>query len=113
MPDLPEPGCYVDSHWGQYAIARVVEIAVELGRQCELDEAGRCQLCADEKLAERHLAAMGPSTEPGLDGDEFEQLVEAADSAEAWLNDHRAPEGYSWEWNDGDFGLYANEDEDA
>ena len=26
-----EPGCYVDGHWGQYAPARVIQIAGEMG----------------------------------------------------------------------------------
>lgn len=103
MTDCPlfEPGCYVDSHWGQYAIARAVQVAVELGWKD--DEAS--------DLAARHLAAMGPSTAPGLDGDEFERLVGAADDAEGWLNDHRVLAGHTWGWYEGDFGLYPDEEE--
>lgn len=100
-PTTPDPGCYVDGHWGQYGIARAVQVAQEFGWE---DEEAR-------DLAARHLAAMGPSTEPGLDEDEWERLVGAADDAEAWLNDNVKLEGYAWEWNDGEFGLYALEDE--
>jgi len=101
MAEMPKPGCYVDSHWGQYAIARAIEVATELGwEDAEASE-----------LAARHLASMGPSTAPGLDVDEFERLVHACDEAEAWLNDNRAPLGYGWEWNDGDFGMYPESDD--
>ena len=102
MPEsqLPEPGCYVDSHWGQYAVARAIEVAAELGwEDAEASE-----------LAARHLAAMGPSEAPGLDADEFERLMDAADEAEEWLNDNRASEDHAWGWNDGDFGLYERDD---
>jgi hypothetical protein len=103
MPEQqsPEPGCYVDSHWGQYAAARAIEVAVDNGWHD--DEA--------TDLAARHLASAGPSSEPGLNDDEFERMMEACSDAENWLNDHHAAEGYAWGWNDGDFGFYALEDE--
>lgn len=102
MSEMPLPGCYVDGHWGQYAIARAVQIAGEFGWKDE----------QASDLATRHLASMGPSTEPGLTDDEYAMLVDAADDAEAWLNDNVTVSGYSWQWNDGEFGLYANEEED-
>jgi hypothetical protein len=30
----------------------------------------------------------------------------SADDAEAWLNDHIAPDGYRFLWNDGEFFLW-------
>jgi hypothetical protein len=90
----------VDGHWGQYALARAVQVAAEFG--WEDDEAS--------DLARRHLAAMGPSTEPPLDVDEFERLVDCADDAESWLNEQRPLEGHAWSWNDGEFGLYSLDD---
>lgn len=99
--NIPEPGCYVDSHWGQFAMARAVQIAVEFGWD---DAEGR-------DLAGRHLSAAGPSDAPGLTGDEFERLVFICDECEDWLNEYRTLDGYYWCWNDGDFGLYKLEDE--
>lgn len=99
-PD-PEPGCYVDNHWGQYAIARAIKVALNWGWEDE--EA--------QDLADRHLAAMMPSESPSLDHGEFELLVDAADDAEAWLNDNCCIENHYWGWNDGDFGLYSYEEE--
>lgn len=96
----PEPGCYVDSHWGQYAIARAIEVAVSFGWEDE--EA--------QSLADRHLQAFGPEGGPPLVGDEFERLVDAADDAESWLNENHLRDGYSWGWYDGDFGLYELEE---
>lgn len=90
----PEPGCYVEGHWGQYGIARVVQIACAEYEWPNPDAAD---------LADRHLASMGPSTEPDLSADEFDLLVSAADDAEAWLNKHVSAEGYAWGWDDGEF----------
>lgn len=104
MPtNAPEPGCYVDSHWGQYAVARAIQVAGDFG----WDDAEA------RDLASRHLAAQGPKTGEPLNVDEFERLIDAADDAEAWLNDHATVAGHAWGWNDGDFGLYELESDDA
>lgn len=90
-----DAGCWIDGHWGQYGIARVIDIAVSHG----WDDAE-----ADD-LATRHLASIGPSSAPDLTNDEFERLVAAADDAEIWLNEHVAPDGFYFEWSDGEFFL--------
>jgi hypothetical protein len=105
---MTEPGCYIDGHWGQYGIARVVQIADEMGR--DADDAGWGDL-TDVALAERHLASMGPSDSEGLTPDEFELLVDAADRAEAWLNERHASDGNHWYWSDGEF-FYGTDDDD-
>lgn len=101
--NVPESGCYVDSHYGQYAVARAIQVAEGFG----WDDAEA------RDLASRHLACMGPSNAEPLDVDEFERLMSAADDAEAWLNDHIVLAGHAWGWNDGDFGLYPLEEDDA
>jgi hypothetical protein len=101
--NMPEPGCYVDSHYGQYAVARAIQVAGEFGwKDGEAAE-----------LAARHLACMGPSNAEPLDVDEFERLTDACDDAEEWLNDNVSVSGHAWGWHDGDFGLWALEDGDA
>lgn len=90
-----DAGCYVDGHWGQYGTARVIEIAAELGYS------DRDAL----EYARRHLASMGPSTDPGLADDEYDAMIGYADDAESWLNDHVAPAGHSFGWSDGEFFL--------
>ena len=96
--NIPQPGCYVDGHWGQYAVAHMVNRAEEFG----YDNAEVID------LADRHIAAIGPSDAPGLTFDEFEALSEASDEVETWLNEHVAPEGYSFGWYEGEFYLWAD-----
>lgn len=93
-----DAGCYVDSHWGQYAVAHMVARATEWGwHDAELED-----------IADRHLASISPSDAPGITDDEHEALSDASDSVEQWLNDHVAPEGYSFGWHDGEFFLQSD-----
>lgn len=96
---VPITGCYVDGHWGQYAIARVIIVAKDF--DYDNNEA--------VSLAAKHLDSMGPSTSPDLTSDEMEMLVEFCDDAEMWLNQNVCRDGYSWNWNDGEFFYQNNE----
>lgn len=103
MPATREPikahsadaGCWIDGHWGQYGIARMVEMARGHG----YSDAEVCD------LASRHIRTMGGSDAPELTTDEHEALGFAADAVEAWLNQFVAPDGYGFEWDDGEFFL--------
>lgn len=88
-------GCYVDGHYGQYATARMVQVAEGFGYANP--EAIR--------LADSKLAAMMPAERYhiGLTPDDEDALVDYADAAEAWLNEHVASDGYVFEWVDGEF----------
>ena len=87
-----DPGCWVDGWYGQYATARLIDIATALGFPA-----------ADYiDVAERHLACMGQSDTPEIGTDEFDILADGADAAESWMNDH-APTGYRFGWVDGEF----------
>lgn len=88
----PDVGCLIDGRWGQYAGARLVQIA---------DEYGWHDTQAID-LATRHLAAMGASDAPGLSDDEYEALSDATDDAERWLNEHVAADGFAFGWYDGE-----------
>jgi len=90
-----DAGCYVDGWWGQYGTARMIRVASSFGYR----SAGLIT------LASKHLDSMGPSTSPGLTDDEYEQLLDASDEVEEWLNANVAPEGYSFGWHDGEFFL--------
>lgn len=92
-------GCWVDGHTGQYAVATMVKLAEDHGYRDD-------EICA---LAYRHLAENTPYDIPPLDDDEHEKLMDAADEVEAWMNEHLAPEGFSFGWHDGEFFLWANE----
>lgn len=97
MAEPSDAGCYVDSHWGRYAVAHMVARATEFGfHDAELED-----------IADRHLASIGPSDAPGITDDEHEALLDASDSVEQWLNDHAARAGYSFGWNDGEFYLWS------
>lgn len=98
-----ETGCYIDGHWGQYGTARIIEIAADFGW---VDEEA-------STLAAKHLASMGPSTSPDLTDDEYDRLIDAADDAEAWLNDNAADDEHYWGWDDGElFYRHVSEDND-
>ena len=96
-PDMA--GCYVDGHWGQYANARMVEVAEGFGY-------------ADPDvihLAKAKLASMMPSDSPRLTDSQEEALIDASDRVESWLNENVAPEGYAFGWYDGEFFLESDE----
>lgn len=113
-----DEGCYVDGHWGQYATAHMIEVAEEFGYgsavHFNLDSAERDELNAQQAithLASRKLSSMMPEPSDSLTDEEEEELYEASDSVESWLNEHVAPEGYFFGWHDGEFFLSPVEDE--
>lgn len=90
-----DSGCWVDGHWGQYAVAHLVQRAEELGY-------------ADAEvisLADRHMDDLGSRT-TSLSDDEYWALNEASSEVENWLNDNVVPEGYSFGWHEGEFFLW-------
>lgn len=107
-----DAGCWIDGHWGQYATARLVQIAAGYGFRGDAVEDPEADLA---RIARAHLASIGPSDSEGISDDEHETLVYGADDAEAWLNAHVAPEGFSFGWHDGEFFLWSDEtwEEDA
>lgn len=100
MATASDAGCWIDGHWGQYANARLCEIALENG--WNPDHRGFSEMVA------RKLASIGPSDIEVSEDDE-EVIDNATDAAEEWLNDHVAPEGYAFGWFDGEFFLSRNE----
>lgn len=105
----PERGVYIDGHWGQYGSARLVQMAHEMGWVDSVPI--RLNDLSEERSSLEVAQSMLTFT--GLDdptGQIFEQILWAADDAEAWLNEHRRPEGSYWSWEDGEFGLWAEED---
>lgn len=90
----PEPGCYVDGWWGQYAPARVIQLAGTTGMPDH----------ALINLANAKINSMG--TNPHnieLSVDDEEAIVEGSDRAIEWLNENVCQDGYSWGWHDGEF----------
>lgn len=98
-----DAGCWIDGHWGQYGVARMVEIAAAHGY-------GDSEVI---DLAARHLGATKwLSDAPELTDDEHEALSWAADEVERWMNDNVAPEGLYFHWEDGEFFLSPADDTD-
>lgn len=95
-----EPGCYVAGHWGQYGVARMVAMAEDHGYPDE-----RVKL-----LARKKIDSMQPSAAVGLTDGEEEELSDAADKVEEWLNVNVAPEDHSFGWHDGEFYLWSDDD---
>lgn len=95
-------GCYVESWWGRYAGAHMIARASEFGYSD-----GRAL-----DLANRHLASMSPNGAASLTDDELDELADSVDGAEQWLNDNATPAGCSFGWQDGEFFLSADDDDD-
>ena len=108
---ITETGCYLDSHRGHYAVRDCILLAEEYGYI--LDGFKRFVLAQyDDHYHE----------------EDYPDLIELCDDAVAWLNCGEntgvdrpirgqnsppvIPAGYSWGWNDGDFGLYADDEDD-
>lgn len=93
-------GCYVDSTWGQYGPARMIQRATEFGYTNH-----EAEDLASRKLAEGQY----------LSNDEHWKLIRHATTAEDWLNDNVAPDDYYFGWSKGEFVLQSSEwwDEDV
>jgi hypothetical protein len=81
--DPSDAGCWIDGHWGQYGSQRLITIASTYGFQ---------------------MAPIDYESE-----DAFEDIIWEADTAEAWMNENIAPEGYSFGWYDGEWFLQSEE----
>ena len=90
------PGCYIDSHHGHYAIPEVVRIAEREGRPMDAEMTDLLARYEEHS----HEAAFN-----------MEAVIEESDKAIDWLNEHCPLDGHTWGWNDGDFGLYNDEEE--
>jgi hypothetical protein len=91
-----DAGCWVEGSWGQYGLAHLVNKAESHGYPVpEVID-----------LADRKMASMGRSGAEGLSLDEEEVLSDAADEVTRWLNDNVAPQGYSFDWWEGEFYLW-------
>jgi hypothetical protein len=102
-----DAGCWIDGHWGQYGIARMIEIAAGLGYVDPATSPPFAQADIVE-IATRKMAACARPGVEDISDDEEEQLSWTADDVEAWMNDNCAPEGFSFGWFDGEFFLWSD-----
>jgi hypothetical protein len=107
LPTAEDAGCWIDGHWGQYGIARMIQIAADHGFVDTVATLLFATLdCVD--IARRHLVHGSE-----VDWQELESMEQATDEVEAWLNENVAPEGYSFGWYDGEFFLCADTEWDT
>lgn len=102
-------GCWIDGHWGHYAVAQLVNIAAGHGYRDPATDPPFAQPDIVE-IALRKLASLGRGggvTGPEITDDEEEQLLWTADDVEIWMNDNVAPDGFSFGWYSGVFFLWS------
>jgi hypothetical protein len=101
-----QAGCWLDgANWGWTGPARVIELAQYFGMPS--DDTDDAILKAFKESADCVIMIDGEVIEDpaGLVADQGE----LADQAREWLNEHVAPEGYSFGWHSGDFFLMCDE----
>lgn len=104
-----EYGCYVDGVNGQYCSAIVVHDFAFAG-----PVSFHARHAASLKLAEQSYPSyqmFKSDVDSELTLSVHDEIEWAYEQVESWLNDH-TDEGW-WGFNDGDFGLWHMEDEDA
>lgn len=86
-------GCHVSGWHGQYGGAAMVLTARSFGYN-------DAELIA---IAEQHYDSMASRDHEPITDDEHQQLSDALDEVEQWLNDNVAQDGYAFGWHDGEF----------
>lgn len=107
---LASVGCHLDNHRGHYISRDTIELAIEFGFI----------------VGSSDLFVLSRYERDGYEDDYPSEVIhELCNEAIAWLNagqDERVsgqnfppiiPEGYSWGFNDGDFGLYSDTEDET
>ncbi len=101
-----ETGCVIDGHWGNYGLARMLEITDDILGTAFHAEAATLYANTPPIIivptSDGFSYKDGPLPTEPWDGFTFEFLNEIADDAESALND-ATPEGFVWHWHDGEF----------
>lgn len=84
-----DTGCVFDGHHGQYIYSMIVELAINEGWPEE----------SYDKTWWDGLTDKGAS----------EEMIEAAEEAEEWLNENIAEDGHHYGWNDGEYFYWTDE----
>ena len=92
-----ETGTYVDGWWGIYAPARALTVANAIGAPVPPEGLA---------LAEQELSssADNPNATDPITLEEHDILQHHLDTAETWLNTHRASPYTYWGWHEGAWG---------
>jgi hypothetical protein len=97
-------GTWINGACGWRASARLVDIAHGYGMPATTDDVTILTAYVDGELDPITLST-GETLDSGEVADAVSGQGELADRAEAWLNDHIAPDGWVFAWIDGDFVL--------
>lgn len=89
-----DAGCIYDSHHGHYIVPFVIGYADDAGRPT--DPFVRWAVAT---YREHNWETNYP----------HDALIEECEAAIVWLNEHVRPDGFSFDWNDGDFGMWPDE----
>lgn len=117
-----ETGCYVDGHWGNYALSRMLTIADDILGTDFYAQADKAWHETPEIVYNPETGQYedGPKPDPSdtWDGFTFELLHEIADEAETALNAHAynaVGATVLWHWHDGEFFLspWCGDDDDC
>jgi hypothetical protein len=111
---IDQAGCWLDNHRGHYIVRDMIDVAVEFGFIIGPFEKFTLGMYDEWNHEEEYP---------------HESVIELSEEALNWLNcgDNDGidrpikgqnnppviPEGYAWQWFDGDFGLYEIESDDA
>lgn len=102
-------GCWIGGGWGWKGSTRLIDIAH--GHGFPLDADDRAIIAAYDSGSDEPVTLASGEV---IDADSIGGCVidqgSLADTAEQWLNDHIAPEGYSFGWHDGEFFLWSAAD---
>ena len=96
----PDPGCYVEGWWGQYAPVHAIEQAGSFGYVID-PELQAALDCYGGPYPQESIPCEGS----GPDDDCYcmDIVEEASDDATEWLNEHTmGPRWYTWHWADGE-----------
>ena len=105
-----DPGCWVNSAWGQYGPEQLADRADEFGWQpatC-LDDPRQLRVILDH-IDETGYTRNIDSDAVGIQISFQECVIDAMDAIEHWLNEGTA-DGYAWGWDDGEFFLRSTDE---
>lgn len=94
-------GCWIDDRWGQYGITRLIQIAQDYGFVLDDCEQAAVYAYRKDQTTFKHC---------GLESYVDDWLLNQggiADTAEEWMNENVAKDGFSFGWSNGEF-FYMN-----
>ncbi len=96
-----EIGRWIEGHRGRYVTSELVWRAANRGFEIDDD---------DRRALEAYEAGDESIVWDGEDCGVYEWVVDLADNAEVWMNEHVAPEGHSFGWHDCEFFLWTDKE---